>query len=109
MGSLASERYYDIYAIARRFNILIIEDDAYFYEQHSVRERTVICGSSPKRRKENVDASEEDLPGLRLGPSFLSLDGDGRVLRLDSFSKFLAPGFRLGWVTGPQPLIDKYS
>ena len=41
--------------------------------------------------------------------SFLSLDTEGRVLRLDSFSKVLAPGFRIGWVTGPPALIKAYN
>lgn len=39
-----------------------------------------------------------------LPPSFLSIDTDGRVIRLDSFSKTIAPGCRLGWVTA-QPSI----
>lgn len=38
-------------------------------------------------------------------PSFLSLDVDGRVVRLDSFSKFIAPGSRCGWITGPKELV----
>lgn len=29
----------------------------------------------------------------------------GRVLRFDSFSKILAAGLRLGWVTGPEALV----
>lgn len=37
-------------------------------------------------------------------PSFLSIDTDGRVIRLDSFSKTIAPGCRLGWITA-QPSI----
>lgn len=40
-------------------------------------------------------------------PSFLSLDTDGRVLRLDSFSKVVAPGSRCGWLTGPIELITR--
>lgn len=44
-----------------------------------------------------------------LGPSYLSLDTDGRVIRLDTFSKILAPGLRLGWVTGPPLLLDKMA
>ena len=48
------------------------------------------------------------VPGLSgLGPSFLSLDVDGRVVRLDTFSKLLAPGFRLAWVSGSTALIKK--
>lgn len=38
--------------------------------------------------------------------SFLSLDADGRVVRLDSFSKFIAPESRCGcWNTGPKELV----
>ena len=40
-------------------------------------------------------------------PSFLSMDEDGRVLRFDSFSKVLSSGIRLGFMTGPKPLIDR--
>lgn len=40
--------------------------------------------------------------------SFLSLDVDGRVLRLDSLSKFMAPGARIGWLSGPEEFVSKY-
>jgi tryptophan aminotransferase len=30
----------------------------------------------------------------------------GRVLRFDSFSKVLSAGIRIGFVTGPAPLLD---
>jgi hypothetical protein len=40
-------------------------------------------------------------------PSFLSMDVDGRVIRVDSFSKIVAPGSRCGWLTGPSALIGK--
>ena len=40
-------------------------------------------------------------------PSLLSLDVDGRVLRFDSFSKLLASGLRVGFATGPRPLIQR--
>lgn len=39
--------------------------------------------------------------------SFLSMDVDGRVIRLDSFSKIISSGFRIGWVTGPKYLVEK--
>lgn len=53
----------------------------------------------------NADANTgngvmDDTPYLkRLLPSFISMDTDGRVIRLDSFSKIIAPGMRLGWFT----------
>ena len=40
-------------------------------------------------------------------PSFLSIDVDARVLRLDSMSKIVAPGSRLGFITGPRPLLER--
>jgi 2-aminoadipate transaminase len=36
-----------------------------------------------------------------------SLDRSGRVLHLGSFSKTVAPGLRLGWITAPPALIAK--
>lgn len=59
----------DIYGICRDFSILILEDDPYYYLQFSTAH-----GGEPK--------------GLTdLGQSYLSMDTDGRVIRLDSFSK----------------------
>ena len=45
-------------------------------------------------------------------PSYFALEaqtGDrsvGRVLRFDSFSKIISAGIRIGFVTGPTPLLD---
>lgn len=36
------------------------------------------------------------------------MDTDGRVLRFDSLSKFIAPGMRMGWISGPSAFIEKY-
>ena len=61
------ERKHQIYAICRRFGILILEDDPYYYLQYTP-------GQPPQ--------------GLQdLGKSYLALDVDHRVMRLDSFSK----------------------
>ncbi|KAM8919266.1 kynurenine/alpha-aminoadipate aminotransferase, mitochondrial isoform 2-T2 [Lycaon pictus] len=40
-------------------------------------------------------------------PTFLSMDVDGRVIRADSFSKVLSSGLRIGFITGPKPLIER--
>jgi 2-aminoadipate transaminase len=41
-------------------------------------------------------------------PSLWSLAPD-RVIRMGSFAKSLAPGVRLGWLTGPAPLITRIA
>lgn len=48
-----------------------------------------------------------EVPGLEgLTPSYLSIDTDSRVVRLDSWSKVLAPGLRLGWVAAHPAMIE---
>ncbi|XP_008058867.1 kynurenine/alpha-aminoadipate aminotransferase, mitochondrial isoform X1 [Carlito syrichta] len=77
--SLSSDRRKEIYELARKYDFLIIEDDPYYFLQ--------------------FDKS--------WAPSFLSLDVDGRVIRADSFSKVLSAGLRIGFLTGPKPLIER--
>jgi kynurenine/2-aminoadipate aminotransferase len=35
------------------------------------------------------------------------MDTEGRVLRFDSFSKICSSGLRIGFATGPSPLVEK--
>ncbi|KAH8049020.1 2-aminoadipate transaminase [Aureococcus anophagefferens] len=56
--------------------------------------------------------SEADMPGAdpaKLPASYLSMDVDGRVVRLDSAAKIVAPGLRLGWVSAPMAFLDKFT
>ncbi|KAL1526871.1 hypothetical protein AB1Y20_015562 [Prymnesium parvum] len=90
---LPEARYAEVYAICRAWGLSIIEDDPYFYQQHRAD-----------------DDGDGEVPGLaRLGKSYLSVDEDGRVVRLDSFSKILAPGFRIGWVSGAPAFVRLYD
>ena len=41
--------------------------------------------------------------------SYLSLDTDGRVVRLDSFAKFVSPGLRVGFVSAPPAFLEKFK
>lgn len=66
-------------ALARKYDVLVLEDAPY----RALRYRGT------------------NLPTLR------QLDQDDHVLHVGSFSKILAPGLRLGWVTGVQHIIDQ--
>ncbi len=41
--------------------------------------------------------------------SIFGLDGDNQVVGLHTFSKILFPGMRLGWVIGPEAVIQKLT
>ncbi|XP_076259720.1 kynurenine/alpha-aminoadipate aminotransferase, mitochondrial [Rhynchophorus ferrugineus] len=72
------ERRKEIYDICSKYDILILEDDAYYF-LHFLDEQPI---------------------------SFLSLDVDGRVIRFDSMSKVLSSGLRLAWLTAPKQLVQ---
>uniref|UniRef100_A0A8C7XP74 Kynurenine/alpha-aminoadipate aminotransferase, mitochondrial n=1 Tax=Oryzias sinensis TaxID=183150 RepID=A0A8C7XP74_9TELE len=77
-ASMTTERKKDVYELAQQYDMLIIEDDPYYFLQFE----------------------------KPWAPTFLSMDVDGRIIRTDSFSKILSSGLRLGFVTGPKPLVD---
>ena len=67
-----------IVALARELDVVIVEDSPY----------------------REVRYSGEDVPTIRsLAPE--------RTLHLGSFSKIFAPGFRLGWIIGPEELLEQ--
>ncbi|EJD35333.1 PLP-dependent transferase [Auricularia subglabra TFB-10046 SS5] len=45
----------------------------------------------------------------KLEPTFLKFDYQGRVIRLDSFSKTIAPGARLGWYTCSPLFAERFE
>ena len=105
------ERRKEIYAICRKYDIIIIEDEPYWYMQFP----SAVVEEAKSRSQPVTDemkdelASRVDKPFLEsLTPSYLSIDTDGRVVRLDTFSKTVAPGCRLGWVTAQPALIEKF-
>ncbi|XJO76520.1 hypothetical protein BDV3_007030 [Batrachochytrium dendrobatidis] len=68
-----------VYEVARKYNVVIMEDDPYYFLQF----------------------------GEKRDPSYFSFDVDGRVLRFDSLSKVLSGGARIGWVSGPKMLVER--
>ena len=79
---LSIEKRRRLLEAAARHNLLIVEDDPYgelyFGQDEGHLTRPVKAG-----------------------------DDEGRVLYLSSFSKTLAPGFRVAWLVGPAPLVAK--
>lgn len=77
------ERRREVLELAREYNLLILEDDPYFYLYFGKAERP---------------------------PSYFKLELEqpevGRVLRFDSLSKILSAGMRIGFVSGPKPILD---
>lgn len=97
------ERRQQIYQVAEKHDLIIIEDEPYFFLQMEPfvpgRTSTVATPFQPAPISEFLH---------NLVPSYLSLDTSGRVLRMDSFSKIIAPGSRTGWVTGSTQLIERF-
>ena len=77
--TLPLSRRLEILRIAERYDLIILEDSPY--------------------RDVRFEGMSQ--------PFMSSLDTSGRVITLSTFSKILAPGFRLAWVVGHPELIDK--
>jgi 2-aminoadipate transaminase len=79
--TMPGERRRRVYELARRFDLLVVEDDPYGFLRFE---------GKPE-------------------PPIKSMDDDGRVLYLGSFSKILAPGFRIGWLAAPPDVCNKVT
>ena len=77
--TLSLERRRHLIELARRFEVLVVEDNPY-----------------GRLRYEG-----EPLPSL------YSLDGGGFVVYIGTFSKILSAGLRIGWVVSPTPIREK--
>lgn len=73
------EKRKKIYELAKKYQVMIIEDDPYG----------------------ELRISGENVPPIK------SFDEDGLVCYAGSFSKVLSPGMRLGYVIAPQPIVQK--
>jgi 2-aminoadipate transaminase len=79
--TMTEERRRKLVDLARCYDVFILEDSPYKELRYE--------GESQK--------------------SIFSIDGDGQVIGLHTFSKILFPGMRLGWVIGPEPVIQKLT
>jgi 2-aminoadipate transaminase len=79
--TLSLERRKRLVEIARRRELLVLEDNPYGMLRYE----------------------GEPLPTL------FSLDGGEYVIYLGTFSKILSPGLRIGWTAAPRPVLDKLN
>ncbi len=79
-GTMSLEARKQLLEVASEYDMLIIEDDPYG----------------------ELIFEGESIPTLK------SMDKKGRVIYLSTFSKILAPGFRLGWVVASPEIINKF-
>lgn len=121
-GVLSLQRRRELYDVCCKYDVLICEDDPYWYLQFpSATAMNTTSTADPSNRSFNPDvkmfANAEPVPeGWKssgyefidsLVPSSLSIDTEGRVIRLDTFSKTVAPGCRLGWITAQPAFIER--
>lgn len=93
------ERRKAVYQVAQKHDIYIVEDEPYYFLQ--MQPYTADGQSVPPPA-----TNEEFFKSLI--PSYLSLDVDGRVCRLESFSKVISPGSRVGWIVASEQIIERF-
>ncbi|MCK5028694.1 MAG: PLP-dependent aminotransferase family protein [Bacteroidales bacterium] len=78
--TMPESRRLEIIAIAKKYDVLIVEDSPY----REVR----FEGNAQK--------------------TIFELDNSGHVIILGTFSKIFVPGFRIGWVVANEKIVDKF-
>lgn len=89
-----------IYSLAQKYDFFIIEDDPYGYL------------TLPPYHEDDRIIKLKDFPTVdeylknHLIPSYLTIDTEGRVIRLETFSKLFGPGLRLGFIVAHKRIIE---
>jgi len=76
---MSLEKRKGVYALAQKYDVVILEDNPYG----------------------ELRFEGEDIPAIK------TMDTDGRVIYVGSFSKVVAPGLRVGFVSAPKEIIQK--
>ncbi|TVY43480.1 Aromatic amino acid aminotransferase [Lachnellula occidentalis] len=96
----STERRKAIYKVAQKHDIYILEDEPYYFLQ---MQPYTGPNAAPAPPPENNEAFLKALI-----PTYLSMDIEGRVMRMDSFSKVIAPGTRVGWITASAQIVERF-
>jgi len=78
--TMPESRRLEIIALAKKYDVLIVEDSPY--------------------REIRFEGKEQ--------PTIFELDNSGHVILLGTFSKTFVPGFRIGWVIAEERIVDKF-
>ncbi|RDW78075.1 hypothetical protein BP5796_05927 [Coleophoma crateriformis] len=89
-----------IYKVAQKHDTYIIEDEPYYFLQMQPY-------TGPGAPDVPPPANNEEFLKVLI-PTYLSMDVDGRVMRMDSFSKVIAPGSRVGWITASEQIVERF-
>ncbi|KAH8676848.1 pyridoxal phosphate-dependent transferase [Tricladium varicosporioides] len=96
----STPRRHAIYKVAQKHDIYIFEDEPYYFLQMQPY-------TGPDAPPVPPPASNDQFLKALI-PTYLSMDTDGRVMRMDSFSKVIAPGTRVGWITACEQIVERF-
>ncbi|KAH8923733.1 PLP-dependent transferase [Atractiella rhizophila] len=99
-GTLSLERRKKIYDICVKYDVIIVEDDPYYFLQMPAYSSS--NANSAPAKPMNAKSWLQSL-----APSYLRIDYQGRVIRLDTFSKVIAPGVRCGFITANPLFVER--
>lgn len=91
-----------IYKVCVEYDVVICEDDPYYFLQYPDYDRT--SGTYDPVESQPTSPTEYL---QSLAPTFLKFDYEGRVIRLETFSKTLAPGNRCGFFVANPIFIER--
>nr|XP_031859815.1 uncharacterized protein CI109_004663 [Kwoniella shandongensis]KAA5526887.1 hypothetical protein CI109_004663 [Kwoniella shandongensis] len=99
-STMRSQRRKQIYDICVKYDVIIVEDDPYTMLQFAPYspDTPSLPASTNVDVKGFIDTMEK---------SFLQHDYQGRVIRLETFSKTIAPGSRLGWFVANSKFAER--
>ncbi|MBT3189778.1 MAG: PLP-dependent aminotransferase family protein [Anaerolineae bacterium] len=109
--TLSLERREKLIELAEKHDFLIVADEVYHLLPYG--NPTDFKENSPSKkhiqegRKSHQKNSFENLSGLPLKPFALFAKDSTQIASLNSFSKILAPGLRLGWVQAHPKVLKK--
>ncbi|KAJ3357780.1 hypothetical protein GGF32_000863 [Allomyces javanicus] len=109
-GNMAPiDRRRAIYALAQKHDLVMLEDDPYYYLQFALSPSDAATQQLTPPADQATDVALGDRYASALVPSYTSLDTDARVIRFESLSKVISAGLRVGLCTGPAPLVDRIA